>query len=146
MAAEDAAMLPADKALMERIGARLRELRERAHLTQDEVGERAGFGGKYVGEIERGIRDVPLSTLRAVAESGLGIRLETVFVEGPRRRIAVEPLPRDVELTAAMIAKLPIGLRRPLLALVEAVGGDGYATRAAERAGPHWKRGRERRW
>jgi transcriptional regulator with XRE-family HTH domain len=147
MAAEDVAVLPADRALMERIGARLRDLRERADLTQDEVGERAGFGGKYVGEIEKGIRDVPLSTLRAVAEAGLGVRLETVFSDAHRRKepLASVPLPRDVEITASMISSLPMSARRPLLALVEVMVAQRPASRAAERTGPRWKSARRRK-
>jgi transcriptional regulator with XRE-family HTH domain len=134
-------MLPADKALMERLGARLREIREHAKLSQDAVGERAGFSGKYIGEIEKGLRDVPLSTLRAVVESGLGLRIESVFLEHRRRRAAIhpEPLARDVELTASIVATLPMSMRRPLLALVEAASHAAQATRAAERAaGPKW--------
>jgi transcriptional regulator with XRE-family HTH domain len=132
---------------MERIGARLRQLRERADLTQDQVGERAGFGGKYVGEIEKGIRDVPLSTLRAVAEAGLGVRIEAVFADGLRRKDAVPgiPLPRDVELTAGLIANLPITVRRPLLALVDVIAEGRQASRAAGGAGLRWKSSRRRR-
>lgn len=58
-----------------RIGKRLRELRQQARLTQEEVGLRAGFSSKYVSEIERGHRDPPLSTLNALA-SAVGGSLE----------------------------------------------------------------------
>ena len=131
-------MLPADQILMQRLGGRLRELREAAELTQDQVGERAGFGGKYVGEIEKGVRDVPLRTLRAIAEHGLGVRIESVFA-GAVRRVPANSAEhtRDVELTAAMVALMPYRLRRPLLALVKAIGDsgsdEGWAARAAER-------------
>lgn len=138
-------MLPADKALMERLGARLREIRERAKLSQEAVGERAGFSGKYIGEIEKGVRDVPLSTLRAVVEAGLGLRIDAFFGERPRRASAEKaPLARDVELTATMLATLPMKMRRPLLALVEAVRDD-QPVRAAEGPGPKWRRPRRPR-
>jgi len=117
-------MLPADQALLERIGARVRQLREAAGLTQEGLGERAGFGGKYVGEIEKGMRDVPLSTLRAIVESGLGLQLEAVFDKkaSRKRRGRVEvAVPRDVEITAELIAALPMKVRRPLLALASAL-------------------------
>lgn len=117
-------MLPADRALLERVGARVRELREANSLTQEQLGERAGFGAKYIGEIEKGLRDVPLSTLRAVVENGLGMELDAVF-GGKHRRLrnsrSKTPLPRDVELTAALVATLPLSVRRPLLALAKAV-------------------------
>jgi len=108
-------MLPADKALMERLGARIREIRERAKLSQEAVGEKAGFSGKYIGEIEKGVRDVPLSTLRAVIESGLDLRVDALFLDRPHRRIPVDrmPLARDVELTASMLAILPMKMRPP---------------------------------
>lgn len=119
-------MLPADKVLLQRLGARLRDLRERAKLTQDQVAENAGFGGKYIGEIEKGLRDVPLSTLRAIVESGLGLQIESVFNEKRTRvkRSAATGLPRDVEITAEMITALPMKARRPLLALLKALQDD----------------------
>lgn len=140
-------MLPADKALAERLGARLREIRERAKLSQEAVAEKAGFSGKYLGEIEKGVRDVPLSTLRAVAESGLGVRIETLFERSiPRAGQETAPHARDVELTATLLATLPMKIRRPLLTLVEAVANEQNAprvVRAAEPATP-WKRPRRR--
>ena len=122
--AEDATrMLPADRTLLQHIGARLRELREAAALTQDEVGERAGFSGKYIGEIEKGKRDVPMSTLRAVVEGGLGAQLEAVFGGRASRRDRYDPpkvaFARDVEAIATVIAALPLRIRRPALALAE---------------------------
>jgi len=119
-------MLPADRVLLARLGARLRAIREAAKLSQEEVGERAGFGGKYIGEIEKGIRDLPVSTLRAVAESGLGIRLESLFA-GRIRRIAADGQAhaQDVEITAAILAELPMKIRRPVLALLAALKKNG---------------------
>ncbi len=140
-------MLPADKALLERLGARLRELREQAKLSQEAVGERAGFGGKYIGEIERGVRDVPLSTLRTVAESGLGVRIDTLFGDRAYRVIAVprSEHARDVEMTASIVSRLPLRVRRPLLALIEAVSAPELATRAAERGAAKWRTSKRRK-
>ena len=116
-------MLPADRVLLERLGARLRELREEAKLTQEAVAHKAGFGAKYLGEVEKGTRDVPLSTLRAIVEDGLGYSLDAVFGSMSRRtrRKPSSRLPRDVEMTAELIATLPMTSRRPLLALVRAM-------------------------
>jgi transcriptional regulator with XRE-family HTH domain len=130
-------MLPADKLLLERVGARLRELRLSAKLTQETVGERAGFSGKYIGEIEKGVRDVPLSTLRAVVEHGLGLHIEAALGGRAARyeshTTAIHP--RDVEMTAALLAELPLAVRRPLSALAREVSylvTPMPATRAAE--------------
>jgi transcriptional regulator with XRE-family HTH domain len=130
---------------MERLGVRLREVRERAKLSQEAVGERAGFTGKYIGEIEKGVRDVPLSTLRAVVESGLGLELDTIFGERPHRRVAIDRvLARDVELTAELLSGLPLKMRRPLVALVEVMSNTDHAARAAERSGPKWRKPRSK--
>lgn len=146
-------MLPADRILLERLGGRLRELREAAGLSQEAVGERAGFGGKYIGEIEKGLRDVPISTLRAVIEHGLGLRVDAAFAGKGQRHVASEMThPREVELTATLIAAVPIKLRRPLLALVRAIAnehaedhaGRGTGLRAAERRGSRWRTARRR--
>lgn len=55
--------------LTARIGKRVFELRRLADLTQSELAERAGLGEKYVGEIERGQRDVRLKTLQSLARA-----------------------------------------------------------------------------
>ena len=61
--------------LLRAVGEQIRSARLAANLTQTQLGERAGLVGKYVSEIERGTRDVPLSTLQALVERGLGFRL-----------------------------------------------------------------------
>lgn len=114
------AMLPADRVLLERLGARVRELREAAALTQEALGERAGFGAKYIGEIEKGLRDVPLSTLRAIAEHGLGVPVGALF-DGAVRRVPRASHARDVELTAVQLAEMPLKTRRAISALVKSL-------------------------
>lgn len=42
---------------------------------------RSGFTGKYVSEIERGLRDVPLSTLHSLVVDGLGFPMAEAFGE-----------------------------------------------------------------
>lgn len=62
------------------LGIRLRNRRQQLKLTQDEVATRAGFSSKYISEIERGCRDMPLSTLCRIVEQGLEWRVdEAVF-------------------------------------------------------------------
>jgi len=116
-------MLPADKATLQRIGLRLRDLRVERAMTQDQVAGRAGFTAKYLSEIERGTRDLPLSTLRALVEQGLGVSFDAFFTPGTMKRPRVAPtsLPRDVETISALISELPTQLRRRLASLVQAV-------------------------
>lgn len=140
-------MLPADRILLERLGARLREIREAAKLSQEAVGEKAGFGGKYIGEIEKGIRDVPLSTLRAVAENGLGIKIETLLLGGRIRHVAADEQThaRDIEITAAILAELPMKIRRPLLALLKAFSEAPSQPSSSSEAAPLSKAAERRR-
>ncbi len=115
-------MLPADKAILQRIGERLRDLRVERQMTQDRVAERAGFTAKYLSEIERGTRDLPVSTLRALVEQGLGVSFDAFFVPGTgRTRVERSSLPRDVEAISALASELPTQLRRRLASLVQAV-------------------------
>lgn len=106
--------------VLKRVGRRLRELREAHGRTQEEIAERAGYTGKYVSEIERGLRDPPLTTLERIAVSGLGCSLDDLIrgtteapsgAKAPRR----EPLPRALRQVVDDLAALPdIGRRRAL--------------------------------
>src|SRR5690606_14415191 len=79
-----------------------------------------------------GTRDVPISTLRAVIENGLGLRIDAAFTGKATRVAAIAVHPRDVELTAEAISRLPLKLRRPLLSLVCAIEAD-FSREAASR-------------
>jgi transcriptional regulator with XRE-family HTH domain len=103
-----------------RVGRRLRELREARGRTQEQVAEAAGYSGKYVSEMERGLRDLPLTTLERVMERGLGVPVETVFdaTEQLRVEAAVMALPSQVLEVAEALARLPEPQRRRLLRVV----------------------------
>ena len=103
------------------VGRRIRAVRMEVGLTQRELGKRAGIGGKYVSEIERGTRDIPLSTLHAVVR-GLGRNLDVVFAqrqgaEPPQ----ADPLPAAVTAVARALAALPAQRRSHALEIVRAV-------------------------
>lgn len=65
--------------LLRAVGEQIRLRRTDLKLTQRELGQRAGIVDKYVSEIERGNRDVPVSTLYAIVEQGLELRLDVAF-------------------------------------------------------------------
>lgn len=100
--------------LLARLGGSLRSLREERGLTQEQVGERAGYTAKYISEIERGHRDPPLTTLARISEKGLGCPLARVIEAGtaPRSRPTEggpeppAPLPRAVREVAEQIARI----------------------------------------
>ena len=95
------------------LGQAIRLRREAAGLTQAQLGKRAGIVGKYVSEIERGNRDIPFSTLRAIIEDGLGLHLDVRFDKAGRSGQAapIAPELRDV-------AELPAESRKAVLAIV----------------------------
>lgn len=66
--------------LLRVVGEQVRMRRLALKLTQHELGKRAGMVDRYVSAIERGTRDVPLSTLYRLVEHGLDRRLDVVFL------------------------------------------------------------------
>jgi transcriptional regulator with XRE-family HTH domain len=91
--------------LLARLGGNLRSLREERGLTQEQVGERAGYTAKYISEIERGHRYPPLTTLARLSEKGLGYPLSRVIEAGSA------PRPRQTETTPEPQAPLPRAVR-----------------------------------
>lgn len=102
--------------LLRVVGEQIRASRVDAGLTQRELGERAGIVGKYVSEIERGTRDVPLSTVWAVVERGLQLQLDLVF----RRRDATSRpiVPPRIEEIWWTLAALPIERQTKIISLL----------------------------
>ncbi|MBB3131299.1 transcriptional regulator with XRE-family HTH domain [Paenibacillus rhizosphaerae] len=58
-----------DKEILLRLGARLRDLRKEKGLTQESLGEKGGFHFSYIGQIERGEKNVALLNLAKIAEA-----------------------------------------------------------------------------
>ena len=91
-------------------GARLRQLREAAGLTQEQLAERAGLSANAIGALERGERRRPYQhTIQALAEA-LGLSAE----EGAALAEAVPPLDRTPSpaLERDPAASLPTPLTR----------------------------------
>lgn len=105
--------------LLAAIGHDVRARRISVNLTQAELGKRAGLGGKYVSEIERGTRDLPISTLHAIVEDGLGLRLGVEFVNGkPPARSRDQ---RQVDDLVRRIGALPPPARASILTIIGAL-------------------------
>jgi transcriptional regulator with XRE-family HTH domain len=103
---------------LRKLGALIRLHRSTAHLTQAELGRRAGIVGKYVSEIERGTRDVPFSTLRAIAEDGLGLILDVRFYDGVGEAPS-DGIPRGVAEIAKSLAELAPEQRARVMAIIK---------------------------
>lgn len=61
-----------------RLGARIREERTKAHLTQERLAETVGVSTVFLGQIERSERKLSLSTLISIANA-LGVSIESLL-------------------------------------------------------------------
>jgi transcriptional regulator with XRE-family HTH domain len=60
------------------LGERIRVLRKEKELSQDRLGELAGLHEKYVGQVERGEKNLTIDSLYRVAHA-LNVSLEELF-------------------------------------------------------------------
>ncbi|MCR9153971.1 MAG: helix-turn-helix domain-containing protein [Bacteroidetes bacterium] len=58
-----------------RLGLMLKEARQEANLTQEQLAERTGTKKSYISRIERGLSDIQISTYCKLIEIGLGKNL-----------------------------------------------------------------------
>ena len=65
----------------ERVGARIRQLRKSAGLTQEQLARRAGMDYKYLGSVERGERNVTLENIERIVKA-LGVEPYELFAFG----------------------------------------------------------------
>ena len=71
------------------IGSRIKELRTRKGLTQEQLSEKMDINPKYLSSIERGKENPTLATLIKLAESlevDLGDIFNALQIEDPRKR------------------------------------------------------------
>jgi XRE family transcriptional regulator, regulator of sulfur utilization len=61
------------------LGRRIRYLRNRRLMTQEQLGEQANVDYKYLGGIERGERNPSTENLAKIAKA-LGVRLHEIFI------------------------------------------------------------------
>ncbi len=63
------------------VGELLRQARQEANLTQEQVAQKAGTQKSYISKLENGrTADLQLSTLQRIVEQGLGKRIEVHIV------------------------------------------------------------------
>ena len=73
------------------LGKRLRELRTKARLSQDQLAEQAGISAKYLGEVERGAVNVSVLILHKLS-AVLGVGLAVLMDASETARKALYPL------------------------------------------------------
>lgn len=89
------------------LGKRIKELRKRAELSQDQLAEKVGIDGKYLSRIEVGKRNPSLDTLEGLADS-LQVEMKELFEYSHHDSVAASP--RDIEsaLTGASTEELQL--------------------------------------
>jgi HTH-type transcriptional regulator / antitoxin HipB len=92
---------------MEPVGAMLRRLRQRAGLTQRQLGARLGIGHTTIQSYEDGSRDVTIPKLQHVA-SGMGLTVDVVF----RPQDPNGPLEEVTPAQAALVDAVHRNVRR----------------------------------
>lgn len=89
---------------------RLRALRRERDLSQEELGKRCGLSGKFIGEVERGVKSISVDSLYHVAVA-LGVSLELLTrMEG--RRNGQAPPPEAEAILAMVMGRSSAELRR----------------------------------
>jgi len=77
--------------ILKLVGQRIRSLRKERGLSQEELGEKGGFHYSYIGQIERGEKNISLLNLAKISES-LEVSLSQLFtlVDGEEKRTESE--------------------------------------------------------
>jgi transcriptional regulator with XRE-family HTH domain len=110
-------------------GRRLRGLRGLRKLTQEELGEKAGVSGKFVGQMERGTANPSLKNLARLSQA-LGVELSDLL---RFEEVRPEGTPRNASRAFAAAERISVYLsRRPaaemeraLRILEAALGSEG---------------------
>jgi len=67
------------------VGKRIRDLRNNKGLSQEELGEKAGFHFSYIGGVERAEKNISLLNLEKIANA-LGVSVYELFLYGKHRK------------------------------------------------------------
>ncbi|WP_010503540.1 helix-turn-helix domain-containing protein [Paenibacillus elgii] len=65
--------------VLKMVGQRIRDLRRQTGLSQEELGEKAGFHFSYIGGVERAEKNITLVNLQKIADA-LGVPINDLFV------------------------------------------------------------------
>lgn len=76
-----------DKSILKFVGQRIRDLRKNKGLSQEELGEKAGFHFSYIGGIERAEKNISLLNLEKIANS-LNVTVYDLFHYGKYKRLS----------------------------------------------------------
>ncbi|MFD2368888.1 helix-turn-helix domain-containing protein [Brevibacillus sp. GCM10020057] len=101
--------------LLQKLGEQLRFLRKEKGWSQDKLAELSGLHTNYIGQIERGEKNLTIETLYKVT-TGLGISLEELFQ-------SIDPKHRQTGLTkiVELLSQRPVEDQAMVLHLVQTI-------------------------
>lgn len=98
------------------VGDRIRLLRNERNLSQDKLAERAGLHNTYIGQVERGEKNVTIESLEKIVNA-LGISFEELFKNIMPRKM-MNSIPSDCY---NIILKLPIKDQNYIIDIIEKI-------------------------
>ncbi|MFB5675895.1 helix-turn-helix domain-containing protein [Paenibacillus terreus] len=85
------------------VGAQIRALRKERGLSQEALGEKGGFHFTYIGQIERGEKNVALFNLAKIADA-LGVNVSQLFAY-VHEEIELTEAELDIQDVVSMLRK-----------------------------------------
>ncbi|WP_308722323.1 helix-turn-helix domain-containing protein [Paenibacillus polysaccharolyticus] len=99
-----------DREVLKLVGARIRALRKERGYSQESLGEKGGFHFSYIGQIERGEKNVSLVNLAKIAES-LDVNLIQLFAYVDEEFEVTETETLINELVVLLRSANPVSIR-----------------------------------
>lgn len=96
------------------VAGRLRQLRSRRRITQEDLAAQSGVSAKYISEIENGHSSPTVAVLSRIVERGMDIPLSAFFAEHPRE-------PDDVGQIDELLSTQPANIRRKAVLIIRAL-------------------------
>ncbi|MFC9706643.1 helix-turn-helix domain-containing protein [Paenibacillus sp. NPDC056933] len=86
-----------DREILNLVGARIKVLRKEKGLSQEALGEKGGFHFTYIGQVERGEKNISLVNLAKIAEA-LEVNISQLFayVDEDMEMTELEALIQDI--------------------------------------------------
>jgi len=102
---------------LQQMGRRLRELRQAARLSQEQLGQAAGVSAKYISAVENGHANPSFLVLHALVQKGMGLPMAAFFTYDTTFGEAAD----DAAQLKALLAAQPKKLRRRALMVLRAL-------------------------
>lgn len=101
--------------IVKRLGERIRQIRKDKGISQELLGERSGLHTNYIGQVERGEKNLTIDSLAKIA-SGLEVTLEQLF-----RSIDPMPSSDDVQKLVHLLEGRPSQDKKFALQLIQSI-------------------------